>query len=120
MSNWYDNITDDQIQEMKDNLVSMEMLSRYDPALASRFIAVDTGDLQGFNSVEWENIPSALSSDSIMTYRLRPDWERPARKKTRTSIGIASNYGIGVKLDHMLFDLNSPHLKKYEITITEV
>jgi len=76
MRKWYEELTDEQIQQLKDNQVPPGLIQSKE--LVDALEDMPNTDRQWWDGKKW--IPDnsfKLDRHSGLAHRLRPDWERP-------------------------------------------
>ena len=76
MKKWYERLTDEQIQQLKDNQVPPGLIQSKE--LVDALEDMPNTDRQWWNGDYWvDDMESEFDRHSSTAYRLRPDWERP-------------------------------------------
>jgi hypothetical protein len=78
--NWYEKITDREIENLKENSIRLDMLDAESSGTGRNMRRIPHGLVEywAVGGAGWEK--SANNGESlfpVMTYRLLPDWERP-------------------------------------------
>lgn len=74
MCEWYENITDEQIEWLKGNRIQYRLLTAKEATLLND---VPLYECEWHNLGEWLPVRNQLCRHNDTVYRLRPDWERP-------------------------------------------
>ena len=78
--NWYEKITDREIENLKGNRTRLDMLDAESSGTGQNMRRIPHGLVEywAVGGAGWEKSPNNGESLShVMTYRLKPDWERP-------------------------------------------
>ena len=76
---WYDDITDAEIENLKENYIRLDLLDVINPITGQNMRKIPCGLVKHWISGDgWQkSFAAGLSLLQNMTYRLRTDWERP-------------------------------------------
>ena len=77
---WYDDITDAEIENLKENRISLGLLDVDSPDIARNMRKIPYGLVEYWSVGEGDWQKSGEDRSELFgssTYRLRPDWERP-------------------------------------------
>ena len=74
MGNWYDNLSDEQIQQLKDNEYPFGLYGN--GWMRDVFEAMPYADREYFGEYRWKSDGSDMFME-VWVYRLRRDWQRP-------------------------------------------
>jgi hypothetical protein len=76
---WYDDITDAEIENLKENYIRLDLLDVINPITGQNMRKIPCGLVKHWISGDgWQkSFAAGLSLLQNMTYRLRTDWKRP-------------------------------------------
>jgi len=78
MKKWYERLTDEQRQQLKDNQVPPGLIQSN--GLVDALEDMPNTDRQWWDGDEWiPDMESEFDRHSSTAHRLRPDWERPLK-----------------------------------------
>jgi hypothetical protein len=74
---WYDDITDAEIENLKENYIRLDLLDVINPITGQNMRKIPYGLIQYWDSAGWSWEKSSSNGSALLpdiTYRLNPDW----------------------------------------------